>query len=65
MIKEYKLNEIVSSDKLFMNEDSKFLGYSLKLNVANSIVFNINFEMTKELQLEHELLHKKRAIGLR
>ncbi|HBG8470861.1 TPA: hypothetical protein KRH38_003200 [Clostridioides difficile] len=65
LIKEYKLKEIVSDDSLFMDEGTKLLGYDLKLNVANSIVFRIKFEMTKELQLEHELWYKKRSISLR
>ncbi|PBG23766.1 hypothetical protein BGU81_18780 [Clostridioides difficile] len=65
LIKEYKLKEIVSDDSLFMDEGTKLLGYDLKLNVANSIVFRIKFEMTKELQLEHKLWYKKRSISLR
>ncbi|HBF7888263.1 TPA: hypothetical protein KOY15_002902 [Clostridioides difficile] len=65
LIKEYKLKEIVSDDSLFMDEGTKLLVYDLKLNVANSIVFRIKFEMTKELQLEHELWYKKRSISLR
>ncbi|CCL32350.1 TPA: hypothetical protein KQE75_004208 [Clostridioides difficile] len=65
LIKEYKLKEIVSDDSLFMDEGTKLLEYDLKLNVANSIVFRIKFEMTKELQLEHELWYKKRSISLR
>lgn len=65
LIKEYKLKEIVSDDNLFMDEGTKLLGYDLKLNIANSIVFRIKFEMTKELQLEHELWYKKRSISLR
>ncbi|MDI3074830.1 hypothetical protein QJL41_09840 [Clostridioides difficile] len=65
LIKEYKLKEIVSDDSLFMDEGTNLLGYDLKLNVANSIVFRIKFEMTKELQLEHELWYKKRSISLR
>lgn len=62
--KEYKINEI-SLDETLYHRDTKILNYEIVQRHTGSIFFKINFEMSKELQKELELWHKKRFLKLR
>ncbi|WP_290063388.1 hypothetical protein [Paraclostridium bifermentans] len=62
--KEYKINEI-TLDETFYHRDTKILNYEIVQRHTGSIFFKINFEMSKELQKELELWHKKRFLKLR
>ncbi|WP_195336964.1 hypothetical protein [Paraclostridium bifermentans] len=62
--KEYKINEI-TLDETFYHRDTKILNYEIGQCFTGSIFFKINFEMSKKLQKELELWHKKRFLKLR